>query len=106
MPDFEVKSPDYRQMAHAEENELLVSWLGHASVLYQIDGVNVLSDPVFRGLCGPFTYFGTRKFRDCRVEVEMLPDIHAVMISHDHYDHLDHETVSVCKMGAYRSRGA
>ena len=96
MPDFEVKNPDYEQMTLAGENELQVSWLGHASVLYQIDGVNVLSDPVFRGICGPFKRFGTRKFRDCRVMVEMLPKIHAVMISHDHYDHLDYETVSVC----------
>ena len=96
MPDFEVKNPDYKQMTFAGENELQVSWLGHASVLYQIDGVNVLSDPVFRGICGPFKHFGTRKFRDCCVSVEMLPQIHAVMISHDHYDHLDYETVSVC----------
>ena len=94
MPDFEVQIPDYNQMSLIGDKDLQVSWLGHASVLFQIDGVNVLSDPVFREICGPFTKFGTRKFRDCRVQVEMLPEIHAVIISHDHYDHLDCETVS------------
>jgi len=93
MPDFEVKTPDYSQMSLVGHEDLQVSWLGHASVLFQIDGVNVLSDPVFREIIGPFTKFGTRKFRDCRVQVEMLPEIHAVIISHDHYDHLDFETV-------------
>ena len=96
MPDFEVKSPDYDQMLSVGQNELQVSWLGHASVLFQIGGVNILSDPVFSKICGPIKVkgVGSQRFRDCRVDVGKLPDIHVVMISHDHYDHLDRQTVS------------
>ena len=96
MPDFVVKNPDYDQMASAGKTVLQVSWLGHASVLFQIDGVNVLSDPVFSKTCGPIKVgsFGSQRFRDCNVDIDQLPEIHAVVLSHDHYDHLDYETVS------------
>ena len=98
MPDFVVQTPDYDKLSSINEDELRVTWLGHASVLFQIDGVNVLSDPVFGTYCGAgqTRLLGVKRFRDCKVDVEKLPHINAVIISHDHYDHLDYYTVCVC----------
>ena len=97
MPDFVVKTPNYDMMTSAADNSLQVTWLGHASVLFQVDGMNILSDPVFGKYCGATQSrpFGKKRFRDCKTDVDNLPDIHAVVISHDHYDHLDYYTVSM-----------
>ena len=92
-----VEKPDYQRMHNtAGSDEMHVTWLGHASVLFQIDGANILSDPVFGEYCGVAQRrpFGTKRFRDCKVDIEKLPPINAVVISHDHYDHLD--TYTVC----------
>eukprot|EP00795_Rhopilema_esculentum_P002259 gene2259-17867_t len=95
MPDFVVHTPNYDMMTSAADDSLQVTWLGHASVLFQVDGMNILSDPVFGKFCGATQSrpFGQKRFRDCKTDVDNLPEIHAVVISHDHYDHLDYYTV-------------
>jgi N-acyl-phosphatidylethanolamine-hydrolysing phospholipase D len=69
-----------------------VTWIGHATLLVQLDGVNVLTDPTWADHAGPFG-FGPRRLVPPGVQFDDLPPIHAVVISHDHYDHLDLPTV-------------
>ena len=69
-----------------------VTWIGHATLLVQLDGVNILTDPIWSDHAGPLG-FGPRRLVPPGVRIEDLPPIHAVVISHDHYDHLDLHTV-------------
>jgi N-acyl-phosphatidylethanolamine-hydrolysing phospholipase D len=69
-----------------------VTWVGHATLLVQIDGVNVLTDPNWNDHTGPLG-FGPRRLVPPGLAFEALPPIHVVLISHDHYDHLDLSTL-------------
>jgi N-acyl-phosphatidylethanolamine-hydrolysing phospholipase D len=70
-----------------------VTWVGHATLLIQIDGVNVLTDPHFGERTSPLSFVGPRRLVPPGIAFADLPPIDAVVISHDHYDHLDLETV-------------
>ncbi|MCL4105743.1 UNVERIFIED_CONTAM: hypothetical protein GTU68_028620 [Idotea baltica] len=63
--------------------------INHATVLIQIDGVNILTDPVYSKRASPFSWAGPKRYRAPGIPFEKLPKIDAVVISHDHYDHLD-----------------
>ncbi|HEX5142823.1 MAG TPA: MBL fold metallo-hydrolase [Mycobacterium sp.] len=73
--------------------DLAVSWFGHSSVLIEIDGHRVLADPVWSRRCSPSQTVGPQRLHPVPVELEALPAVDAVIISHDHYDHLDIDTV-------------
>ncbi|XP_061107508.1 N-acyl-phosphatidylethanolamine-hydrolyzing phospholipase D [Conger conger] len=68
---------------------LRVTWLGHATVLVEMDDLVVLTDPVFSQRASPLQFVGYKRFRDPACAVAQLPRVHAVLISHTHYDHLD-----------------
>ena len=68
-------------------------WLGHSSTLIEIDGYRVLADPVWSRRCSPSQTVGPERMHDVPVPLEGLAALDAVLISHDHYDHLDHETI-------------
>ncbi|MFE2105787.1 MBL fold metallo-hydrolase [Kitasatospora sp. NPDC059463] len=70
-----------------------VTWYGHASALVEIEGSRVLLDPVWSERCSPAAQVGPRRLHPVPVELEELPQVDAVLISHDHYDHLDMATV-------------
>jgi N-acyl-phosphatidylethanolamine-hydrolysing phospholipase D len=70
-----------------------ITWIGHATVLVQIDGLNVLTDPNWSDRAGPTSWIGARRVAAPGLAFEDLPRIDAVTISHDHYDHLDLPTV-------------
>ncbi len=76
-----------------EAAELAVTWLGHASALLEVDGSRVLVDPVWSHRVSPSPVFGPTRLHAPPVRVEDLPQVDAVLISHDHYDHLDLPTV-------------
>ena len=77
----------------AAAGELRVTWVGHSTLLVQIDGWNVLTDPVWSERASPVQWLGPRRLVPPGLAWEALPDIDAVVISHDHYDHLDRDTV-------------
>jgi L-ascorbate metabolism protein UlaG (beta-lactamase superfamily) len=72
---------------------LRVTWLGHSTVLVELDGVRVLTDPVWGQRASPSQLAGPRRFQPVPVELKALPPLDAVLISHDHYDHLCFPTI-------------
>jgi L-ascorbate metabolism protein UlaG (beta-lactamase superfamily) len=77
----------------ADRSRLAVSWLGHSTALLEIDGYRVLTDPVWSHRCSPSDVIGPERLHPPPMELEALPAVDAVVISHDHYDHLDIDTV-------------
>ena len=72
---------------------LRVTWLGHSTSLIEIDGARVLTDPVWSHRPSPYSWIGPQRFYEPLIAMADLPPIDAVVISHDHYDHLDYATV-------------
>ncbi|MFF3617091.1 MBL fold metallo-hydrolase [Streptomyces sp. NPDC002580] len=72
---------------------LHITWHGHSSALVEIEGARILTDPVFSDRCSPAPLPGPRRLHPSPVPVTELPPLDAVVISHDHYDHLDAPTV-------------
>ena len=70
-----------------------VTWVGHSTFLVQLDGVNILTDPHWGDRASPVGFAGPERLVPPGIAFADLPPIHAVVISHDHYDHLDAETV-------------
>lgn len=73
--------------------ELRATWIGQASFLLQLPGLNVLTDPVFSARASPVQWAGPRRFTPPGIALEELPPIDAVLLSHDHYDHLDRRSL-------------
>lgn len=74
--------------------ELRVSYVGHATVLVQFDGLNILTDPVWSERASPLPFAGPRRVRPPAIAFEDLPPIDLVLVSHNHYDHLDPRTLA------------
>ena len=83
---------DPAQLAAAPKPGLRAFWIGHASAYVEVDGLRVLIDPVFSQYASPFEV-GPKRFHPPPIALADLPRIDAVVISHDHYDHLDMATV-------------
>ena len=77
----------------ANTEEPLVTWVGHATLLVQFDGVNVLTDPQWSVRASPVRFAGPKRVTPPGLKFDHLPPVHVVVISHDHYDHLDVDTV-------------
>ncbi|HRD10912.1 MAG TPA: MBL fold metallo-hydrolase [Mycobacterium sp.] len=77
----------------ARPEPLAVNWLGHSTTLLEIDGYRVLTDPVWSNRCSPSRTVGPQRLHPVPLPLETLPELDAVVISHDHYDHLDMDTV-------------
>jgi L-ascorbate metabolism protein UlaG (beta-lactamase superfamily) len=75
------------------DSGLRATWLGHSTVLIEIDGWRVLTDPVWGARASPSTLLGPKRFQPVPVALNALPDVDCVVISHDHYDHLDYPTI-------------
>jgi L-ascorbate metabolism protein UlaG (beta-lactamase superfamily) len=71
-----------------------VTWIGHATVLVRVGGLNILTDPQFSERASPFAFAGPRRVVPPGIPLAELPHIDAVLISHNHYDHLDAATVA------------
>jgi L-ascorbate metabolism protein UlaG (beta-lactamase superfamily) len=75
------------------ENEMHVTHINHSTVLIQVAGKNILTDPIYSDRCSPVSWAGPKRVRQPGIEFENLPPIDFVLISHDHYDHLDLPTI-------------
>jgi L-ascorbate metabolism protein UlaG (beta-lactamase superfamily) len=72
---------------------LRATWLGHSTVLIEIAGVKVLTDPVWGPRASPMRIAGPKRFQPIPVPLRAMPEVDIVVISHDHYDHLDYPTI-------------
>uniref|UniRef100_A0A7I4YNB9 Lactamase_B domain-containing protein n=1 Tax=Haemonchus contortus TaxID=6289 RepID=A0A7I4YNB9_HAECO len=73
--------------------KMFATWLGHSTVLVQMEGVRFITDPIWSKRASFLQSIGPRRYRPPPMEMEDLPEIHFAVISHDHYDHLDVDTV-------------
>ena len=86
-----------------ERNRTSITWLGHSTVLIQINGLVLLTDPVLSKRVSPLPLFGPRSFPGSTpIHAWDLPHLDAIIISHDHYDHLDHRTILELKSRTQR----
>ena len=72
---------------------LRVTWLGHSTVLIEIDGLRVLTDPVWGPRASPSRLAGPKRFQPVPIPLRSMPPLDLVIVSHDHYDHLDYPTI-------------
>jgi L-ascorbate metabolism protein UlaG (beta-lactamase superfamily) len=79
--------------AREPQSGLRITWLGHSTMLIEIDGVRILTDPVWGPRASPSTLIGPKRFQPVPVTLRKMPPVDAVVISHDHYDHLDYPTI-------------
>ena len=84
---------DRRIYETSPHSGLRITWFGHASSLIEIDGVTLLIDPVWEERAAPTQWAGPKRFFPPTLALEELPPIDAVLISHDHYDHLGAGTI-------------
>ena len=96
LPDVPVPVVSHggNQLASHPASGLRATWFGHSSVLLEIDGHRILTDPVWSDRVSPSQELGSKRFYSPPMTLGELPELDAVVISHDHYDHLDMETVS------------
>jgi N-acyl-phosphatidylethanolamine-hydrolysing phospholipase D len=78
---------------------LRVTWIGHATMLIQYRGINILTDPIFSDRASPFSFAGPKRYHPPAPHLEDLPKIDYVVISHNHYDHLDKKSVRALGSG-------
>ena len=76
---------------------LRATWLGHSTVLLEIDGARILTDPVWGPRASPTRFAGPKRFQPVPVSMSDLPKLDAVLVSHDHYDHLDFTTMRLLR---------
>lgn len=86
-----VQTPSLLKSLNSQS--LTITWLGHSSLLIQMHGMHILCDPVFSLRTSPVSFIGEKRFSDLPLKIKDLPPIDIVMISHDHYDHLDYATI-------------
>ena len=94
VPSKQLPSLNPRDLwSSAPSTGLRATWLGHSTVLIEIDGLRVLTDPVWGARASPSRLVGPKRFQPVPVTLSALPPVDAVIVSHDHYDHLDYPTI-------------
>ena len=100
-PDAPVPTVDSSAVyAAPPASGLRVTWFGHSSMLLEIDGARIVVDPLWSERASPFPWLGPKRWYQPPVAIEQLPPVDAVVISHDHYDHLDRASIQ-----AFNARG-
>ena len=82
-----------QRFATPPEGGIRITPLGHATILVEIEGYRILTDPHFSKRASPFRWVGPKRFQPVPLTPDQLPPLDAIVISHDHYDHLDYDTI-------------
>ena len=93
VPKAVIKSKTPNLKENLMLDDFSVTWFGHSTVLLQMHGMNILIDPVFSEYASPVKFVGPKRFSEIPMKIDELPEIDIVMISHDHYDHLDYDSI-------------
>lgn len=103
-PEVAEQEPGPAPAARVPKGTLSITPVGHATFLIQMDGLNILTDPIWSERCSPVSWAGPRRYRAAGIRFEDLPPIDAVLVSHNHYDHLDLPTLKrLAEKGAPRA---
>lgn len=94
---FEVPELDLNVWAKLDHQSVHWARLGHSSILLKLHGKNWLLDPVFSERTSPVQWVGPKRFHKVPLVVEQMPEIEGIILSHDHYDHLDYHTIMALK---------
>ncbi len=96
-PVTSILPPDPRfyvfQKNKFEQNKPQAVWINHSTFLIHLDGLNILTDPIWSQRCAPLGVMGPKRLHPPSIELDKLPTIDYVLITHNHYDHLDEKTV-------------
>ncbi|HEY0273866.1 MAG TPA: MBL fold metallo-hydrolase [Chitinophaga sp.] len=84
---------DLQAYENAREEEIRVTWLGHTTLILEVAGKRFLTDPVWAMRASPVRFMGPRRFFPVPVGFDQLPPLDGVLLSHDHYDHLDEKVI-------------
>jgi L-ascorbate metabolism protein UlaG (beta-lactamase superfamily) len=88
-----VATPRGHAATLTDPKRMVVTWIGHSTVLVQAGGINILTDPIYAQHAGPWGRFGPSRVRDPGIAFADLPHIDLVLVSHDHWDHMDLPTL-------------
>ena len=91
-PDAIAVKPS-KPAPRVEGDAMVATWVGHATVLVQTQGLNILTDPIWSDIAGPFNIAGPRRIAEPGIRFEDLPKIDLIVVSHNHYDHMDLPTL-------------
>jgi L-ascorbate metabolism protein UlaG (beta-lactamase superfamily) len=92
-PEHVDGAPGEKPAARVDGGALRATFVGHATMLVQLDGLNVLTDPIWSDRASPVSWAGPRRVQDPGLRFEDLPKIDVVLVSHNHYDHCDVATL-------------
>jgi L-ascorbate metabolism protein UlaG (beta-lactamase superfamily) len=92
-PKWIENKPLRKPKERGKDDSLTVTFINHATVLIQLGKINILTDPIYSQRPSPFSYIGPKRVRAPGVKFEDLPPIDVILISHNHYDHLDIPTL-------------
>lgn len=92
-----VVEVDGERFATPPGSGLRVTWLGHSTLLIEVDGHRILTDPVWGERTSPLSWMGPQRWYAPPLPLSEVPSLDAVVLSHDHYDHLDHPTIVAMK---------
>ncbi len=95
---------DEKRFTGISSDTLAFTWFGHSTILYRINGITILADPVLVGeRASMFSFLGPKRFAyDKHINLDELPPIDVVILSHDHYDHLDYSTIKALSKSVER----
>ena len=93
MSDLSAQPPDLAYL-YANRTQTSVTWVGHNTLLLQSNGLNILTDPVFSRRSSPVQFAGPKRHQPPGIALDQLPHIDLVLLSHNHYDHLDAGSVA------------
>ncbi len=96
--NFLVKKIDSAKIENFNADNTRLTWFGHSTFLLEMGGKIILIDPMFGKSPSPIPFLGAKRYsKELPIEIEKLPIIDAVILSHDHYDHLDYESTQKLK---------
>jgi len=90
-----TEAPDHDAIHNPDPSRLQVTWVGHATVLVQYAGLNILTDPVFSDRASPFKRIGPKRYSKPGLSMDQLPKLDLVLLSHNHYDHFDLKSLAI-----------
>ncbi len=96
-PKETLKAEKPTFLENPTNEDLTITWFGHSTTLIQMSGLNILIDPMFSNYSSPLQGVGPKRFSEIPMEIEELPNIDIVLITHDHYDHLDYKSIKKLK---------